>query len=83
LHVLLCNLPALAFTLPLVLWLTNVMDFNQRGEAMLAWLLSTCVYMVVYLLCVRVFRLLDGKDLDMLGAYVPLIRHLAYVKDKA
>jgi len=82
LHVLLCNLPALLFTLPLVLWLTNVMDFNQRGEAMLAWLLSTCVYMVVYLLCVRVFRLLDGKDLDMLGAYVPLIRHLVYVKDK-
>ena len=82
LHVLACNIPALLVSLPLVLWLTGSWDFNQRGEAMLAWLLSTFVYMLVYLLCIRGFRLLDTKDLEMLGAYVPMLRHLLQTRDR-
>lgn len=76
LHVLLSNMPAILLTLFLVMWLGNHFDYNQRSDAALAWLLSVALYGFVYLISIRLFRLLDAKDMDMLGNHIPGMRYL-------
>jgi len=76
LHVLLCNMPAVVVSIPLVKWLGEVADFHQRSEAAAAWGASVLVYFGVYLVSIRLFRLLDAKDMEMLGGYIPGMRYL-------
>ncbi len=76
LHVLLSNLPSVFLSLPLVMWLGEQLDFNQREDAALAWFVSVVVYTLVYLVSIRAFRLLDAKDMDMLGSHIPGLRYL-------
>jgi len=76
LHVLLCNMPAVLLSLPLVMWLGEYLDFNQRGDAALAWSVSVATYTLVYLVSIRLFGLLDAKDMQMLGDHIPGLRFL-------
>jgi len=76
LHVLLSNMPSVLISLPLVMWLGEQLDFNQRGDAALAWFVSVAVYSLVYLVSIRAFRLLDAKDMQMLGSHIPGMRYL-------
>ncbi len=75
-HVAQANVLPVLLCMPLVWQLSLFFDFNQRTQAVLAWGLTVLVYALAYLVSMRLLRLLDQKDMDMLGRHIPWMRYL-------
>jgi len=70
------NIPPATVLLPALLWLSDWARGGGRAVAFLALLGCVMLYVGVYLVTIRIAGILDRRDQDLLGSYLPLVHAL-------
>ncbi|TAJ07300.1 MAG: hypothetical protein EPO61_15185 [Nitrospirae bacterium] len=76
LRIALLNVPAALLSLAYLFWVAGWMQEGDRGAALLAFAGCVGLYVPAYLAAIRCSGVLDRRDWELLGGYLPFMRSL-------
>jgi len=74
------NVPAALICAVYVGWADHWVIQGQRMDSFLALMTAVLIYIVAYLISVRIFRYFDKEDLDLLKGHFPVMSWLVHLK---